>query len=299
MKGEIILNNKDLTSNEINKLALQNLLRGKLNEAQKLFAFNATENPSVITLNNFGAFCYQNLRIDKNNPAKSLLMRALKYNNNLRSNIILGDMYLENKKYNRANLFYDKAIEIRVTAELHNNLAISLYYQKKFVDAKWHFCQSMNMIEGDYKYAPAFSEIASLINVGDYNQASDKFDLLIQKIDQNDVDFSLLHLAYGCGKYDYVINNCHKVLEGWVVSIIDYIYIINAFGLATKFDEAQKFKIDVLKTIQGYDFLDEKQILQFDVSYDKAISRKRLDKLIYCPEVLNQEYLYYFDEMDA
>ena len=292
------MNNKDLGSEEINKLALQNLFSGKLNEAQNFFEINATENPSFITLNNFGAFCYKNLRTDKSNPAISLLKSALKHKNNFRSNIILGDIYLYNKKYNYANSFYHDALKLSEIAELHNNYAISLYYQKKFTEAKGHFSQSIKMIDKEYKYIPASSEVASLINIKDYNQASDTFDLLIQKIDQTEVDFSLLHLAYGCRKYDFVINNCYKALEGWVINDIDYKYIISAFVLEAKLDEAQKFKIEVFKTIQEYEFLNTKQIQQFDISYNKAISSKGFDELIYVPEVLSQEYLYYFDKID-
>ena len=275
-------------ANQNNQQAFFYLKKNDISHAQSLFQKNVDFYPTYQTLNNYGVFCYENLRQTYKIPGISFLKQAIKHEPNHKSFAQLAYIYAIQQRFHASQKMYTSALQMQETPERYNNLGTVLCQLKQFQPADYCFSKSMHLYEEDFdkQQIPLFSLIVVKARCGKEDEANQLFDFALENL-RGAIQWVPPVVPYCCKRYAFLCGEYYKqYLNFWSVSEKDLLYFVRSFRIVA-IDELEKF----------YALLEETQDINqnkkkpFQAAERFALSAKHLP--VYDPNQLMKEDCYY------
>lgn len=148
---------------DYNALALEALRKRDFAQAQKLFRDNSIKNPGFLSWNNLGWFYCEYGIIIKNGSHRSavalglnFLKKAATIRNDAVNHTNLGYVFLRQKSYEQANIYFASAYDLSHRIDALYNASIALFQMKKYREAS----QVLNMIKDSTAFVCLYPEQA-------------------------------------------------------------------------------------------------------------------------------------------
>ena len=265
-------------------------------QAQKNFEYNAYKNPSIQTFNNLGVF-YSDVgkyswitkKYNVNYKlAKYYLKRANQFSVSYYTFSELGLLYLKQHNYTKASFSLTKALEIKQTSFVLNNLGVSKYYQKQYHDSSEYFYKAYVDYNNDEKFWILESYGISLAMDGNLEKAKEVLHILLNNFDKYEVNPDTFTLCYLCTEYNFILDNYENILEKFFISPENFKVISYSLKLLQQFDKAEELKRKLKHSLTNYEL--PKKIKQ---QYEQAFIKEKDEnsnciEINYHPMVLSQ-----------
>uniref|UniRef100_UPI004056D4BD hypothetical protein n=1 Tax=Acetatifactor sp. TaxID=1872090 RepID=UPI004056D4BD len=209
-------------------------IENNLDKAFFLFGYNYFENPTLLTIHNYGVFLSKYGREVSclKSPlklAKRILKEAIGISDNFASRKELADAYYLEKRYKCSIREYEKALTHKEDPLTYINLTNALYmngYSGKAANlleyVVGHFALTNDC------FLDTCTKLCFLqATNSQVNQAQQTFELLANRCVASP---DILQLAYLCGNYDYILKHYQEVLQGWLFDACTFQTVYQAYA---------------------------------------------------------------------
>ena len=188
----------------------------KYNEALFLFKKNAKTYSSHKTLNNLGVFLLEcaSMGLDHEQcirDGRNYLLKAIAEKDNYFSEVELADSYFKSKEYREAIKHYIKALEIKNTVVVLNNLALTYFELGNLRKSELLLEVANNKTKQKNKNVSKFY----IFVLAELGQREKTMRLIKAYSDINDCsnDMDIFYLSFYTENYDMIIENYSDVMK--------------------------------------------------------------------------------------
>jgi tetratricopeptide (TPR) repeat protein len=283
---------------EMNEQALKQLRQGAFSEAQLLFRENAKKNPSLLTWNNLGVFYMtegmtlaNGKVIQATRKATQCLQTAEICGPLTPTYMALGHLCFDAKEYDRAELYFERAVAYGDSYVAFNNYGVLLYTQYKYEKAALAFEKALELCTSEEK-SILFSSYAFSVLPYDRQRCME----ILHDICKRDISHILVDefvLAYLCDDLEKTEGLCEQMLESWTINCDIVAMVFDYYFKSGNADQAKSYLQKKVSELQEYDYNTTREIRCVkDAFFDAECRMKLIKKYRYIPPILTGYYYY-------